>query len=135
MRVKDKIEEIEKYLEELGSFVPNSFDEYKTNFQIKAACERYFEKIAEAIVDLAFLVVNEEGLKSPEDEKAVFDILSDNKIISEKLCKKLKDAKGMRNILSHQYGSIDDEIVFHAITEELEDDVDKFIAKVRKIIK
>lgn len=131
MRVKDKIEEIEKYLEELGSFVPNSFDEYKTNFQIKAACERYFEKIAEAIVDLAFLVVNEEGLKSPEDEKAVFDILSDNKIISEKLCKKLKDAKGMRNILSHQYGSVDDEIVFHALTEELENDVEEFIKNLR----
>jgi hypothetical protein len=32
MRIKDKIEEIGSYLEELSSFVPNNSDEYKTNF-------------------------------------------------------------------------------------------------------
>jgi len=40
-----------------------------------------------------------------------------NKIISAELAQKLKDAKGMRNIISHQYGTINDEIIFEAITK------------------
>jgi uncharacterized protein YutE (UPF0331/DUF86 family) len=65
----------------------------------------------------------------------VFDILKDNEIISKGLCEKLKDAKGMRNILSHQYGSVDDGVVFHALTEELEKDVEEFVKKIKKAVK
>ncbi|MBU0460326.1 MAG: DUF86 domain-containing protein [Nanoarchaeota archaeon] len=135
MRIKDKTEEIEIFLEELISFLPAGFDEYKTSSMVKSACERHFEKIIEAIVDLAFLIVKEKGLKNPEDDKSVFNILKDNQIISEKLSERLKNAKGMRNILAHEYGSIDDETVFHALTEELEDDVKEFIKEIKKLMK
>jgi uncharacterized protein YutE (UPF0331/DUF86 family) len=33
----------------------------------------------------------------------------------------------MRNIIAREYGKIDDEIVFHSITEELEKDVTDLI--------
>lgn len=42
-KVKDKIEEVEKYIQELSKIVPHNFEEYKINFKTKAACERYFE--------------------------------------------------------------------------------------------
>lgn len=48
-------------------------------------------------------------------------------------CKLLKNAKGMRNIISHQYGKIDDEVVFEAITEELCRDIKKFVSVVGDI--
>ena len=38
----------------------------------------------------------------------------------------------MRNIISHQYGKIDDEIVFAAITQELDDDAREFIKIIKK---
>ena len=111
-KIKDKIEEVEKYLNELISIMPHNFEEYKQNLEKKAACERYFEKIIEAVIDLAFLVIKEKQLKIPEEDKETFDILAEEKIISKELAEKLKDAKGMRNILSHQYGNVDDKIIF-----------------------
>lgn len=33
----------------------------------------------------------------------------------------------MRNIISHQYGKVDEEIIFETIREELDSDVRKFI--------
>ena len=39
----------------------------------------------------------------------------------------------MRNIIAHEYGKIDDKIVFEAITEELERDVKEFIKKVKEL--
>ena len=133
MRIKDKLEEIEEFLEELKDIIPLSFDEYKRNFEKKAACERYCEKIIEAVIDLAFLIIKDRGFKIPEEDKESFDILTNENIISQELSKRLKDAKGMRNIIAHEYGKIDDELVFQAITEELEKDIKDFINNIKKL--
>ena len=133
MRIKDKIDEIEAYLSELLEIIPENFEEYLNDFKTKAACERYFEKIIEAVVDLAFLIIKEKSLRIPEDDKEAFDILSEQGIISKKLAEKLKDAKGMRNLIAHEYGRIDDEIVFNSITGELERDAGEFIKTARKL--
>ena len=134
-RINDKISEIEGYLEELSSIIPENFEEYKEEFKTKAACERYFEKIIEALVDLAFLVIKENSFKMPEDDKAAFDILQQENIIPIILAGKLKDAKGMRNLIAHEYGKVDDEIVFHSITEELKTDAQEFLDRVNEFIK
>ena len=105
------------------------YEEYIQDLKTKAACEHYFEKIIEACEDLIFLVIRDKKFDIPEDDLA-FDILYKNKIISSEVAEKLKDAKGMRNIIAHQYGKVDDEIVFHAITDELEGDVRKFIKEI-----
>jgi uncharacterized protein YutE (UPF0331/DUF86 family) len=133
-RINDKIIEICKYLEELESILPSSFDEYTSDWKIRDICERRFEKIIEATEDLAFLIINHKELKYPESEKEIFEILQKNKIISEVLAKKLKAAKGMRNIIAHQYGEIDDELVFEAVTEQLIKDVNEFINLIEKKI-
>lgn len=114
-RTKDKIKEIEEYLERLMEIVPKELEDYKKDHKTKAACERYFEKIVEAVIDLCFLIIKEKGLKMPEDDEGSFDILKQEDIISEKLNGKLKDAKGMRNIIAHEYGKVDDELVFEVI--------------------
>ena len=130
-RITDKINEICRYLEELGSIAPSSLEYYNSSIEKKAACERYVEKIVEAATDLAFLVIKSKKLKIPEDDIDAFNILLENKVIDDDLAARLKNAKGMRNIISHQYGKIDDEIVFEAITEELDKDVKRFIEKIK----
>ena len=74
-------------------------------------------------------------MKLPEDDIDAFNILLENKIINNNLAAKLKNAKGMKNIISHQYGKIDDEILFEAITEELDKDVKDFIDNIKKLLK
>ena len=81
---------------------------------------------------MAFLTIKEKGLEIPEEDKGAFDILSKDKIISIELSKKLKDAKGMRNILAHEYGKVDDSVVFESITEELISDVKEFFILIKK---
>jgi len=134
-RIDDKIDEIGRFLEELGSIMPSSLEEYKSSLEKKAACERYVEKIVEAVTDLAFLVIKEKKLRLPEDDIDAFNILLENKIIDNGLASKLKNAKGMRNIISHQYGKIDDEIVFEAIKGELDRDIKEFIEQIENTLK
>ena len=134
-RIKDKIDEMEKYVNELSEIIPFDFEQYKSEFKTKAACERYFEKIIESVIDLAFLVIKEHKLKIPEEDKQAFDILNEENIISDSLKEKLKDAKGMRNILAHEYGKIDDEMVFESLKEQLIPDIEEFINQIKKFLK
>jgi len=131
-RINDKINEIEKYLEELISITPEGFREYSEDFRAKAACERFFEKIVEAAVDLAFLVIKSKKLDIPEGDKETFDILAKKGIITKDLAANLKDAKSMRNILAHEYGNVNDKLVFHSLTAELEKDINEFLEEIMK---
>ncbi|HIH39536.1 TPA: DUF86 domain-containing protein [Candidatus Woesearchaeota archaeon] len=130
-RINDKIEEIELYISELAEIMPDNLDEY-LGVKTKAACERYFEKIVEAVIGVAFLILKEKKLKVPDDEKSTFDVLVKAKVITKSLAKKLQDAKGMRNIIAHEYGIVNDELVFHSVSEELIDDVKEFLEQIRK---
>jgi len=131
--IKDKINEIETYLQELSQIIPSSFQNYKEEFKTRAACERYFEKIIESLVDLSFLIIKVSNLQMPEEDKQSFKILKENKIISEDLSEKLQNAKGMRNILAHEYGNVDNKIVFDSIKKDLIPDVKEFIKKIKKL--
>ena len=131
-RIDEKIKEVNDWMDELKEIVPSDLDEYISNKEKKAACERYIEKIVEAVTDVAFFVIKEKRWRMPEDDSDAFAILKENKLISEDLTKKLNNAKGMRNILAHQYGKVDDQVIFEAITEELENDVEEFIKRIKK---
>lgn len=130
-RISDKIVEIEKYLGELESVLPETYEEYLSDWKIRDICERHFEKIIEAVIDLGFLIAKKESLKIPEDEQSIFDTLCTNNLIPFELSKKLKDAKGMRNIIAHEYSKINDELVFEAVKEELIKDVRRFLEDLR----
>lgn len=131
-KINDKINEIKTYLKEFDTILPATFEEYSSNLEKKAACERYVEKIMEAVTDIAFLIIKYRKYEIPEDDKNAFDILLKHKIITEKTCTKMKEAKGMRNLIVHEYGNVDDEIVFDSITKELIKDVKKFLDELPK---
>jgi uncharacterized protein YutE (UPF0331/DUF86 family) len=134
-RINDKINEIQKYLEELVEIAPNTIEEYESDKTVRAACERYFEKVVEAVTDLAFMAIALKKFKVPEDDIDSFRILKDNGTIDSQLYDRLKEAKGMRNFIVHQYGQINDLLVYEAITKELEKDVKKFIVLIQKLAK
>ncbi len=134
-KINEKINDIQKYLNELIEIVPNTLKEYESNKIIRAACERNFEKVVEAVTDLAFIFITLKKFRVPDDDIDSFKILEENGIISNELYNRLKDAKGMRNFIAHQYGKINDKLVYEAITEELEKDVKKFIDIIQKLIK
>jgi len=129
-RINEKIENIEKYLRHLNELNIPEFEDYKNDFKTKAVCERLFEIIIEDIISIAFLIIREKKLTLPENEEHAFTILSNNKILNPELAIRLKQAKDMRNRIVHNYITIDDEIVYNAITEELPKDAEEFLNEI-----
>src|SRR3989344_8851851 len=98
-RTEKKIKEIESYLDNLISFKPTTFEEYKTNLQKRWACERACERIAEGLVDLAIFLIRVKEINYNEEDEKAFGVLLKNEIIDEKLCEKLRN-------FSHNFSSM-----------------------------
>lgn len=133
-RIEDKVKDVKKYLEELFAFFPESFENYEKDKKIIAASERYFGKIIESIVDIGFLFVSLKEIEPPKDEESIFNTLFTNKIITKDLAERLRQAKGMRNFIIHEYGEIDNLKIYTSISEEIEGDIAEFIEQVLKQI-
>ena len=84
-RVEQKINEIQDYLEEFGTIMPASFEEYNSDLLKKAACERYFEKIMSSAESLALMILRNKQLPFPEADSAAYLVLSENMIIESEL--------------------------------------------------
>ncbi len=131
-RIKDKLGELNRLTNELEEILPEDLEVYLEDKKSRAACERYFEKIIECVVSLAFKIVQDRKLEVPDDDKTVFETLHKNGFIDKIIVEKLKNAKGMRNILAHEYGKVDDTLIFEAVHSNIIPDVEEFIKQIKK---
>ena len=133
-RIHEKITEISSFLSELQEIVPPQYNTYLQSLMVKAACERYFEKIIIAMIDLSFMIIKYKKLRIPEDDNSAFESLAEEGIISGELALKLRKAKGMRNIMAHEYGEVDVKLVFQAVSSEIFFDTEEFLKAIKSVL-
>lgn len=134
IRIRDKIKELQKYLDEYSKLKPGSVEEFEGSLENKAVGERYFEKIAECATDLAFLIITKNKLQEPTNDLNALEILLSSGTITKKTCESLKQAKSMRNRIVHNYGDVKGEIVFKALVEELPRDIENYIEEIENYL-
>jgi len=133
-RISDKIKFIKDSLGDLDSIIPERLEDYEDDLLKKAACERYFERIICALVDLSYLFIKYRNFDFPESETHVFEILQEQGTISNELSDKLIEANKMRNVIAHLYADVNDKIVFNALKNELKNDAYELIKNIEKVI-
>ena len=69
------------------------------------------ERAAQSVIDMAMRVISKRGLGLPRNSRAAFDLLFEAGIIDSRLRDNLKGMVGFRNIVVHDYQSIDSAIV------------------------
>lgn len=119
-RILGKVAELEGYLTELRAIAPKSFDEFR-QIEKKRACERLLQIAVEAAIDICHLFVTGLRLGLPAEEDDIFEKLERAGLISTSLKETLKEMKGFRNILVHEYGEVDEEIVYEAVKARMND--------------
>jgi uncharacterized protein YutE (UPF0331/DUF86 family) len=123
-RTLAKLDELDGYLGELRSVVPATIEEYRT-VEKRRSCERLLQVSIEAAVDVCSLLVSGLRLGLPGEENDLFEKLADRGVISRPMADLLRRMKGMRNLLVHEYGRVDDELIFDAVAYRL-GDFDRF---------
>lgn len=119
-RLLAKMDVLDGYLKELREILPSSFEGYK-KIEKRRACERLLQVSIECVIDICGLVVTGLRLGLPAEEDDLFEKLEQAGIISSSRKESLKKMKAFRNILVHEYGHIDDMIVYEVLQNNLND--------------
>lgn len=88
---------------------------------LRAAVERWLQVAIEAAVDLAFHAIADEGWTPPETARGAFALLASHGKLSSDLARRLGLAAGLRNLLVHDYVSVDLETLAATVRNDLGD--------------
>jgi len=119
-RILAKVDQLDGYITELKEIAPKSFAEYQ-KVEKRRACERLLQVSIEVIIDICNLLVSGLRLGLPAEEDDLFRKLVEAGIMTKEMGETLREIKGFRNILVHQYAQVDDRIVYEAVNTKLGD--------------
>lgn len=119
-RLLGKLDELDGYLRELRSVVPGRFEDYR-HIATRRACERLIQVAVEAVIDACGILVTGLRLGVPGEEDDLFTKLTQQGVIPEAMAATLRRMKGLRNLLVHEYGRVDDALVFDVVSKRLGD--------------
>jgi uncharacterized protein YutE (UPF0331/DUF86 family) len=129
-RILSRLDELQGYLRELRSIQPSDLEEFR-RIEKRRACERLLQISIETVVDVCHLLVSGLRLGLPGEEDDLFSKLEEAGLLSPGFVETLRRMKGFRNILVHEYGRIDERIVYDMATTRLGD----FEAFRREVLK
>ena len=121
-RIADAVESIERNVSRLREVQSLDLEEYKSsaNRELRDATERKFEKLIEAVLDIAESILKQEGIDVPSRRKAIIESVETAGVIDTGLADRLREAVGFRDVLSHTYGPVvNDDIVHDAVQNSL----------------
>ncbi len=119
-RVLARLDQMDGYLRELREIAPRNFEEYR-RVEKRRACERLLQIAIEAVIDVCGLMVIGLRLGLPGEEDDFFEKLEEAGVISRSMKQRLREMKGFRNLLVHEYGRVDDRIVYEMMQTKLGD--------------
>lgn len=127
--IENKKSSILKYLKILQRYKKYSRKEIEDDIDRKGAIERYLYLAIQSTIDLAEAIIAYKDFRKPTTMTEAFYILSEEKLISDNLTKKLIKMVGFRNIVAHDYEKIDYDIVYDVLQNKLKD-VEKFLKEI-----
>ena len=92
-----------------------------TDRVLRSAVERWLQVAIEACIDLAYHVISERGWPPPESARAAFAMMAQHAVIPPDLAERMARAAGLRNVLVHDYVSVDLRILAQVVSDDLGD--------------
>lgn len=117
--VSTKLEQIEQYHGELLSKQQLSKEAFLHDITERRAVERMFEILIQACADLAKHIASQDFEYAGDSSKGAIEVLTEHGVLDEATGSTLVTAIGFRNILSHEYGQVDAELVYEYLQDEL----------------
>jgi uncharacterized protein YutE (UPF0331/DUF86 family) len=119
-RILIKVAQLDGYLRELAGITPRTLAEYQ-GVEKKRACERLLQLSVEVVIDICSALVTNLRLGLPAEEDDLIHKLTEGRVLSSEMGARIREMKGLRNVLVHEYAHIDDRLVYEALTERVKD--------------
>jgi uncharacterized protein YutE (UPF0331/DUF86 family) len=129
--IEQKVATLYEKIERLRKFQEVSLNKFSEDVDMKDIVERNLHVAIEACIDIGKVIISSLSLREPIDNKDVFKVLSENRIIRHESLAFLLPMAGTRNVLVHGYDKIDATIIFGILKKHLEDFY-TYLAEIKK---
>ena len=120
-----KIERIETYLKQLRLRKDPGAARFIKDQDLQSIILFNLIQSIQTCIDICTHIVSDSGWEMPSSQGALFEILAQNKIISNQLSKKMIQMVGFRNRIIHEYEKVDLRIVYDVWRKNL-GDIERF---------
>ena len=127
--IQSKLRFLQEYLEDLAEYREISLSDYSSRKKDQRFVERTLHLACECCIDIAAHIVSRRSLRIAKDSKDLFNVLSENGIISDPTRSAMTKMAQFRNIVVHDYARIDPAIVVGILRRDA-DDFKRFGAEV-----
>jgi len=116
-----KVASLAEYQKQIGEYSTITVDQYRSDWKIQRIVERTLQMMIELCADIANHVISDNGLRTPETYADTFRVLAENNILTPEQLAVMEKMAKFRNIVVHQYETVDAEIVILVLRRHLHD--------------
>ena len=129
-----KLAALGEYGSQLNEYAGISVPDYRLDWKVQRIVERTLQMMIEICADIANHIIADQGLRTPQTYAETFQILGENGILSPEKSQVMEKMAKFRNIVVHQYETVDAEIVVMILKKHL-GDFEEFSFAVRNQLK
>ncbi|PIN74242.1 hypothetical protein COV20_01345 [Candidatus Woesearchaeota archaeon CG10_big_fil_rev_8_21_14_0_10_45_16] len=118
MKKSSLFDDLHRYLADLDEMLPEE-DEFLASKMNQYSVSMVMMNIINTCIDIAHEIIARKKLGYPGTYREAFTLLAKNKIISVPLSKKMMALVGLRNILAHEYGEVNLELLYEQASDLL----------------
>jgi uncharacterized protein YutE (UPF0331/DUF86 family) len=132
--IAGRIEAIEKHLARIGGYARMSRREFLIDLDAQDIVEYNLFQIVNHLIDMIQRIVVDENIGFPGSAYDAAEILRDKGILSENDFTVLKKMIGFRNIIGHDYVSVNKEFIYDTLINGPEDIKNVISAMARRFV-
>lgn len=120
--IRRRLRLLEGYLKKLKRLRDQTkMDVFLSDDDLQDIVERNLQLAIEAILDIGQHIIASSGWEPVEEYADVFTLLHQHGVLSDALFSRVRGMAGFRNLLVHEYATVDHAQVFEILRDHLED--------------
>lgn len=131
--VQRKLAALSEYRAQLQEFAEISVEAYRADWKTQRIVERTLQMMIELCADISGQVISDNGWRTPETYAETFRILGEHGVLTPEQTAIMEKMAKFRNIVVHQYETVDAEIVVLILRKHL-DDFEKFSTAIDRMV-
>lgn len=119
--IREKFQELNRYLKELKDFKSISWEEFSSSLGKQWMVYHGLQLSIQILIDVGNHILAGIGENQIEDYVDIIDKLGQRRIVSSEFAQQIRGMVGLRNILIHEYVSIDSNKIYEILQNRLGD--------------
>ena len=103
LNILKRIDFIQIELNDLDEYKKLTYEVYNTDRITRRNVERIIENISNALIDISKIIIANENIHIPNSYREIILKLGEIETIDEELAKSIAEIDRLRNVLAHQY--------------------------------